>query len=345
MRARRSSLAAEVLIILLSISNALAQAGQVESAPSSEHLSNAGKEIAPATVVKASDPVVTVHALCEDQSIPLEAANSCTTVITREKFETLLNSMNIMGKTLTPETRRSLAVTYAQYLALERPATKAGFDSTGRFEEIMRWWRLRTLADMYRANLQEQFKHSSQEEIHAYYIEHLSSYQRLKTARVLVPRTLGTTDEAKRTDEKALQLAKVARERVANGEEPELVQKDAYSSLGLSSALITDLGLNPRSSFPTEERDELFSLGPGQVSKVETEGASYVIYKIASKDTLSEESVKEEISRQIAQDKFNEAIRSINQAAKPEFNEAYFGPPEAASPAIYSGGQSGSPHP
>jgi len=294
------------------------------------------------TVIAAAEPVLTIHGLCQDQSIqPATAANSCTTVVTREAFERLLDSMNITGKPLTPETRRNLAEVYAQYLVLERPATKAGLESTPRFSEIMRWWRLRTLAGLYRGNLQEQFKSPSPDEVHAYYVQHLQSYQRIKAARILIPRTPGDTDEAKRSDKKALEVANTARERAANGEDPDLVQKDAYSALGLSSPPITNLGANPRSNFPTEETDELFSLVSGQVSKVETEGASYVIYKIASKETLSEDSVKDEISRQIAQSKYDEAMRSINESAKPEFNEAYFGSPKTA-PAV---SPSASPHP
>jgi parvulin-like peptidyl-prolyl isomerase len=294
--------------------------------------SDRGKLPTPAIAVAASEPVVTIHGLCQDEPIPLSvAANPCTTVVTREAFEKLLDSMNITGKTLTSETRRNLAETYAQYLALERPATKAGLESTSQFAEIMRWWRLRTLADLYRGNLQEHFKTPSHEEVHAYYLEHLPSYERVTVSRILIPRTMGNTDEAKRSDKKALEIANIARDRAAKGEDPELIQKDSYSALGLSSPPITNLGTVARSSFPTEETDELYSLESGQVSKVETEGASYVIYKIASKETLSEDTLKDEISRQIAQDKFNEAIRSARESAKPEFNQAYFGSPGAES--------------
>jgi PPIC-type PPIASE domain len=345
---------AGVLIGLLSISSAWAQAGLTGATPSAQGSSDSarvqaeldrGKKPTPATVVAASEPVVTIHGRCEDQSIqPEAAANSCTTVVTREAFEKLLDSMNVTGKTLTPETRRNLAETYAQYLALESPATKAGLESTPRFAEIMRWWRLRTLADLYRGNLQEQFKSPSQEEVHAYYVQHLSSYQRIKASRILIPREMGNTDEAQRSNKKALEIANLARERATKGESPELVQKDAYSALGMASPPITDLGTHPRSSFPTQETDELFSLESGQVSKVETEGASYVIYKIASKEILSEDSVKDEISRQIAQNKYDEAIGSARESAKPEFNQAYFGPPGAASSVVHPS-PSGSPHP
>lgn len=341
-----------VLICVLSIFNAWAQSGET-GAPShslkdgsalTQAASDREKEPAPATVV-ASEPVITIHGLCEDQTIlPAAAPNACTTVVTREAFEKLINSMNIVGKTLTPETRRNLAETYAQYLALERPATKAGLESTPQFAEIMRWWRLRTLADMYRGNLQEQFNSPSHEELHAYYMEHLSSYQRIKADRILIPRTRGSSDDAKRADEKALEAAKLARQRIAKGEEPELVQRDAYSALGMASPPLTDLGSLGRSALPPDQSEELFSLGPGQVSKLETEVASYVIYKIASKETLSEDSVKDEISRQIAQRKFNEAIRSVNESAKPEYNEIYFGSRVVTPSTVYPG-LLANPHP
>jgi len=287
-----------------------------------------------ATAVKASEPVITIYGTCEGQSSQnATASDPCATVVTREAFERLLDSMNVTGKPLTPQTRRNLAEVYGQYLSLERPAMKAGLDGTARFEEIMRWWRLRTLAGMYRGKLIEEFKSPSAEEVHAYYTAHLESYQRLKTQRILVPRTPGATEEAKRADTKALELADSARERAAKGEDAEVVQKDVYSALGLTSPTKTDLGTHPRSSFPREETDELFGLKAGQVSKVETEGTSYVIYKIVANDTQPEEAVREEISHQIAQDKYDAAVRSIQAASKPELNEAYFGPP-VATPAV-----------
>jgi hypothetical protein len=349
MTINKKPIKAATVMSLLSILGAWAQAGQtgptlsIASSPQqgkdvisvkSDRELGPGKHLTPTPIVPSSEAVITIHGLCEDPPIQqISSVKVCTTIVTREAFEKLLDSMNIMGKTLTPETRRSLAEVYVDYLAFERPATKAGLESTPRFKEIMRWWRLRTLAGLYRGNLQEQFKSPSHEEIHAYYLAHLTSYQRLTVARILIPRTPGPTDEARRLDKKAFEIAISARERTAKGDDPDAVQKDAYSSLGLTTPPITNLGTNPRSSFPKEETDELFSLESGQVSKVETEGASYVIYKVASKETLPEESAKDTISSAIAQDKYDEAVRAITESAKPEFNQDYFGPAVANTPA------------
>jgi hypothetical protein len=286
--------------------------------------------------VAASGAIITIHGRCESATQSGTDGKSCTTIVTREEFEKLVNSMNVTNKALSQETKRNLAETYADYLALERPAVEAKLDQTPQFAEVMRWWRLRTLADLYRGKLQAEFAHPSPEEIHAYYTERLSSYERIQVERVLIPRGTAKSDDDKAADEKALEIAQAARERIAKGESPALVQKDIYTQLKFDAAPVTNLGSLGRSSFPKDEVDELFVLKPGEVSKVEKE-ASYVIYKVKAKETLSEESQKEEISREIAQRKFSDAMRAVNESTTPEFNDAYLGPHVVPPPRPHAG--------
>jgi hypothetical protein len=339
-----------VLICAFSISGARAQSENKEqpaegadSTAAPTRLDDESKA-APKTVA-ISDPVITIYGTCEhDAIVPLATASSCTTVVTRDDFEKLINAMNVLGKTLSPKLRKDLAQTYARYLALESPAVKAGLENTEQFAEIMRWWRLRTLADLYRARLREQSKHVTQEDVHAYYQEHLASFERIKADRVLIPRVKGDSDDARKGDEKAMEAAKEARERLIRGQEAEVVQKEAYSSLGIAPVPPTDIGSLGRSSFLTEESDELFSLDPGKVSKVETEKASYVVYKIKLKQVLSEDFVKEEISGSIAERRFSDAMHAIEESAKPEFNDVYFDLRDSGEVMMYPGSLS-SPHP
>lgn len=277
------------------------------------------------THIAASGAVITIHGRCERDKQSGTDGKSCAMIVTREEFEKLVNSMNVTNKVLSQETRRNLAETYADYLALERPAVEAKLDQTPQFAEVMRWWRLRTLADMYRGKLQAEFAKPSPEEVHAYYTERLSSYDRIQVERVLIPRGTAKSDDDKVADDKALEMAQAARERIAKGESPALVQKDIYTQLKFDAPPVTKLGSLGRSIFPKDEVDELFALKPGEVGKVEKE-ASYVIYKVNTKETLSEESQKEEISREIAQRKFSDAMRAVNESATPEFNDAYLGP-------------------
>lgn len=313
--------------------------GWAQSAASPPSLMQRPADQAPnPTQVSASDAVITIHDLCEPGKPAGTDGKSCTTVVTREAFEKLINSMNVTNRVISQETRRNLAETYADYLALERPAVEAKLDQTAQFTEVMRWFRLRTLADMYRGGLQAQFAKPSAEEVHAYYTERLPSYDRIRVERVVVPRAPAKpeSDEEKSAEEKALGIAQTARERIAKGENPTLVQKDIYAQLKSDAAPVTDVGSLGRSNFPKDEVDELFSLEPGQLSKVEKE-ASYVIYKVKARETLSEESQKEAISHEIAQRKFSEAMRAINESAQPEFNDAYLGSHVVPAPLPHAG--------
>lgn len=306
----------------------LLQAQGTEPTPS---LAQRTSEQAPNQQVIASDAVITIHGRCDLDKQSGTDGKSCTTIVTREEFEKLVNSMNITNKALSQETERNLAETYAEYLALERPAVEAKIDQTPQFAEVMRWWRLRTLADMYRGKLQTEFARPSLEEIHAYYTEKLPSFERIELERVLIPKEKAKSDGDKAADDKVLEIAQAARERLVKGEDSALVQKDIYTQLKSDAAPVTNLGSLGRSSFPSDEAEELFSLKPGEVSKVEKE-ASYVIYKVKAKETLSEESQKEKISHEIAQKKFSDTMRAVNESAQPEFNDAYLGPHVVPAP-------------
>src|ERR1700686_2827247 len=78
--------------------------------------------------VAASDAVITIHGLCDSGKQPGAGEQSCTTVVTREAFEKLVDSLNVTNKALSQETRRNLAEAYADYLALERAAVQAKLD-------------------------------------------------------------------------------------------------------------------------------------------------------------------------------------------------------------------------
>jgi parvulin-like peptidyl-prolyl isomerase len=124
--------------------------------------------------------------------------------------------------------------------------------------------------------------------------------------RILIPRNASFPGDEKSEGEKPerdktlLAVASEARQRTVKGDDPEQIQKDVYSALGIGAPPPTDLGNQARKDFVAEESAELFSLKPGNVSKLETELASYVIYKVISRETLPENQVKEQISREIS---------------------------------------------
>jgi hypothetical protein len=74
-----------------------------------------------------------------------------------------------------------------------------------------------------------------------------------------------------------------------------------------------------------KEAADVFSLQPGEVSPLETEIKSYVIYKVASKETLKEDQVKAEIIHEISQQKYRAALKAVMDSAPADFNQQYFG--------------------
>jgi hypothetical protein len=60
----------------------------------------------------------------------------------------------------------------------------------------------------------------------------------------------------------------------------------------------TDVGHRRRTGLSSEASEEVFSLQPGQVSQVQQETYSFVIYKVDTKRKLPCEQVREEIASQ-----------------------------------------------
>jgi hypothetical protein len=247
--------------------------------------------------------------------------------VTREEFEALLGGLNPSGQAISADDRRNLASAYAQLTAFEIAARKAGLEDTAKFHELLNWWRLRTAADLYRRSLQEKYltHPPSQAEIAAYYKQHVASFERLHLARILIPRQTSPTVDKVEFEKKAAAAAQMARQRAVKHEDPAEIQKDLYRTLDINVAAATDMGSLRRAEFVEKEREEVFSLKPGEVSQVETEPTSYIVYEVLGKDILPEEQAKAEIAHDISQQKFNQELQSAMDSVHPRFDEAYFG--------------------
>lgn len=286
------------------------------------------------STVGPTQPVITVRGLCgEGAGKAADNAGSCSQVISREQFETLMDALNPGSQQISPAARQNLAKTYAELLAVEAAAKNAGIEDTPQFQALIKWVRLRTIADLYRRQLQEKYRNPSQEEIGAYYKQHVAEFERVSLVRILVPRENVSAPDKNEYDRKALEAAKAARERASKGEDPAQIQKDAYTALGLNAPPTTDLGNRRRADLVANEAADVFSLKAGEVSQVEVETKSYVIYKVLGKDAMSEEEAKTEIAREVYQQKFKDAMKSVIDAAPAELNPRYFGPGTPPSPA------------
>jgi len=272
-----------------------------------------------------AQPVITVSGLCD-------SAAPCAKTVSREQFERLTTALNPNGQAVSASGRQNLGQTWAEYLALDAAAKKTGLEDTPEFHELMDWVRLRTAAEVYRRSLQEKFRSPSPQEIEAHYKQHLGAYERVHLSRLFVPRANPSNPRDPEFDAKALQTAQDARRRAAQGEDPETIQKQIYATLSLDTPPATELGTWKRADFIEKEAEDIFSLKAGEVSQVETELRSYVIYKVTSRETLPPEQVRAEIVVEIAAQKYADAMKAIIESVHADFSEPYFGPGTALRP-------------
>ena len=123
------------------------------------------------------------------------------------------------------------------------------------------------------------------------------------------------------------------------------LQKEAYLRAGLTVPLpSTDTGSRRRGMMMPSEEQEVFSLSPGGVSKVEHEPSGYVIYKVNGKQTRPVDQVKDEISRDLLRQKMEKAMKSIKDSVHADFNDQYFGPAPPNPPAQATPSPSPTPH-
>ncbi len=320
----------KVLVVTFSLLQNPASSQQNSSSKTSSPVTaQQGQSVSPAasSPVDPTQPVITVQGLCaEGDRANKEKASACSKTITRKEFESLMDALNPTGQIISPAGRQNLAQAYVEALTFADAAMKTGLDETAQVREVLFWTRLRAIADLYRRNLQEQYRTPSPEEIDAYYQQHLPSYERVRLLRILAPRENFSGADKNEFDKKALAAAQDAHKRAAQGENLEQIQKDVYTSLGLERPPSTDLGTFRRSDFIETEATEVFSLQPGDVSQLETETKSYVIYKVVSKETLTEAQVKTDIGREISQQKYRDAVKAVLDSTHADFNEQYFGP-------------------
>jgi len=289
------------------------------------------------------EAVITIQGLCSgaaSRAASAAASPSCATVITKQQFEDLLNTINPSHQPIPAGQRQQLAQRYVDLLTFADAARKAGIENKPQFQDALRIQRLAILQQQFLQDLEEKYKTPSPGEIEAFYKDNLSKYEEVKLHRILIPKNNPSGQGNKEEyDKKAPQIANDVRESAAKGADIDKLQKDAYEALGITNPPpSTDLGKRKRGMFPPQEDQDIFALKSGEVTKVEAGNSGFAIYKVDAKETIPLEQVKEEISRNLSQQKMKSKVDSIKAAVHPDFNQEYFAPPAAPGGPIPPGG-------
>ena len=353
-----------LLILALAATTAMAQSQSPtappkhrtpSSSPSTGASSSAGKSSKAGTKAgDSSGAAITIQGLCSAparQAPGAAASSSCTTVITKAQFEDLLNAVNPSHQPIPPAQRQQLAQRYVELLTFAEAAHKAGVENKPQFQATLRTQRMVLLQQAFLQDLEERYKNPPQEEIAKFYNDNLPKFEEVKIHRIFIPKTNPSGQGNKEDyEKKAPQVANDMRERAAKGEDPDKLQKEAYETLGITSPpMSTDLGKRKRGMFPPPEEQDIFALKAGEVTKVESGVSGFVVYKLDAKETTPLEQVKDEISRNLSQQKIKARMDSVRASVHPDFNKESFAPPAApvppptTAPPVPKPGASGTP--
>jgi hypothetical protein len=320
---------------------------QAQSTTNPAPPANAPQAVPPTTAVVApGDAVITLHGLCTgaEKNAGAADANSCATVITKEQYDNLLHAISVPGAPAPPVTRE-LAEKYVQMLIVSNAAKKAGVENDPVAREYLRLRQIQALAMWYGLELQAQYAKPAPEEIQAYYQKNISQYQQVKLDQVSIPKSDPSAKNEDDFAKRAAAAAADARDRVAKGEDPDQAEKEIYATLGLTSQPgKTDFGVKRRNMFPPDESDDIFSLKPGEVSKIHDEPLNIVFFKVESMDAVPLDQLRDQISGAVAQQNFQDRINEITGSVHADYNDQYFKPsPPPPTPFAPPGAQQGGP--
>lgn len=306
---------------------------------------------APEIKTGPDDPVITLKGLCADST---QQGDACKTVITRAQFEKVAEAMQ---PGMPPAMRRNLANNYARALKMSAEAEKHGLAKGPMFDEKIALARISILSQELNGALREDSNKVTDGDIEDYYKKNTPSYEQATFARIFVPRAKQipppvvtpkagakagakartgtaiktsasqppTAAQQKAAEEAMTRVADDLRARAVKGEDPDKLQKEAYTAAGLTgNAPSTRMEKVRGAALPANHR-AVMDLKPGEVSKVVSDpNGPHYIYKLVGKETLALDAVKPEIRSLISSQRFRDSMQSFQSGI--DLNDAYFGP-------------------
>jgi len=357
--------------------------GQAAPAPPQAHAPAPQAPAADASAtVPADAAVITVNGVCPEQSKAAAASGTgakpatqaktpvadCKTVITKAEFEKLANAV---APNVTPQLKKQLAGILPRFIAMSDAAKKQGLDKTPQYAETLKFARMQILTNELQRKIQDDAAKVPATEIEAYYKKNPEAFEEFNLDRLFVPRTKQVEADAKEDEDKDEKLteeqqkakeaaekakgeegeqamtkfAESLRERAAVGEDFIKLQKEAFEAGGMKiEAPTVTLPKVRRTGLPPTHA-AVFELKAGEVSQVINDSGGHYIYKVTGKDQLTLEQAKDEIQKNLQNQRSRDMMDKINNSFKVETNEAYFGqagpatmmPPRVPNPRMAPG--------
>ncbi len=284
----------------------------------------------------------------------------CKTEITRAQFEKIASGLSA---NVTPQLKRQLEQALPRFMAMSEAAKKKGLDKSPRYLETLKIAKMQILTTELQREVQEEAEKIPAEKVAEYYKSNPEAFEQFSLDRLFIPRYKQAQAEEKEEEkepeklneeqqkvkeaaEKAKQekgeqelnkLADSLRERAAAGEDFAKLQKEAFEAGGQKVE-------NPTVNLPKVRRTGLppahaavFDLKAGGVSAVISDNGGHYVYKVASKEVLPLDQVKDEIHNKLKSERQKKMMDEYTNSFTAVPNEEYFGPAAAAGPPMPRG--------
>jgi PPIC-type PPIASE domain len=322
---------------------ATAANGQANSQPVLKpRPTNPVEELQPAqdnSKVPPDAAVITINGVCDKSAA---ATADCKTVITREQFEKVINSIQ---PTMPKAQQKQFATRYVNVVLLADKAHELGLDKGPAFDEQMYLARLQILARLGGEQMQKEASKVSDQEIADYYSAHAGDFRTISYEKIYVPKQkqLDTTgqkpndpDAQKKRESSDAAMKDEAdklRARAAAGEDFPKLQQEAYDFAGMKlKANNTPVEKVRKTALPPTDA-AIFDLKKGEISHVFNDPQGYMIYKVEDFQDQPLADVREEVSRTLQNEKVKKASEALQKTAASDttYDDAYFGTPAPAS--------------
>jgi hypothetical protein len=287
--------------------------------------------------VPMDQPVITLTGVCEPKTGTTTPPPGCVSGMTRGQFEKMIKALQQPDKPPMPaEVMRNFANQYAKLLVFADNARELGLENDPRVIEILQFAKNQILTDALNQHIVHEYAQIPDQQIEDYYKQNSKKYVEATLQRIMVPRIVPNGEKPKPSDEEEKAYANKIRERWVAGEDPIKLQKEAMDHAGLTSPPPdVNLGARRPGNLP-EPQESVFDLKAGDVSQVFADPGSLYIFKLVSTRQVPLSDVKTSISSTLQRQMITDKIQQIQNSAKIDLNEAYFGPdkPQTARQSI-----------
>ncbi len=156
--------------------------------PSTAEVPESAAVITIVGVCPATPKATTVSKTAAGKAETAKKPADCKTVITRAKFEKLASALQQGTTPLTPQQKHMLAGQLPGLIAMSEAAEEKGVEKTVRFEETMKFLKMRVLSAELQHAVQEEADNIPEQEIDEYYKKNPRDYEQFSLERLFVPR-------------------------------------------------------------------------------------------------------------------------------------------------------------